>query len=104
MHESALIFVPAATFGQIIPKCDRYSRRHCQGEFEIVRVWIALWIYFRMLCAPPRARLAMFYGRLDFSKMKFAALLPGFLLKSPEHWQSSSARRYRWERAKQVVE
>src|SRR4249919_505949 len=22
MHESALIFVPAATFGQIIPKCD----------------------------------------------------------------------------------
>jgi hypothetical protein len=23
MHESALIFVPAATFGQLIPKCDR---------------------------------------------------------------------------------
>jgi hypothetical protein len=22
MHESALIFVPAATFGQIMPKCD----------------------------------------------------------------------------------
>jgi hypothetical protein len=22
MHESALIFVPAATFGQLIPKCD----------------------------------------------------------------------------------
>jgi hypothetical protein len=22
MHESALIFVPAATFGQIIAKCD----------------------------------------------------------------------------------
>jgi len=22
MHESALIFVPAATFGQIIPKCE----------------------------------------------------------------------------------
>jgi hypothetical protein len=22
MHESAFIFVPAATFGQIIPKCD----------------------------------------------------------------------------------
>jgi hypothetical protein len=22
MHESALIFVPAATFGQIISKCD----------------------------------------------------------------------------------
>jgi hypothetical protein len=65
MHESALIFVPAATFGQIIPKCDRYSRRNCQGEFEIFRVWVALWIDFRMLSAPPpRARLAMFYGVL----------------------------------------
>jgi len=104
MHELALIFVPAATFGQIIPKCDRYSRRNCQGEFEIFRVWIALWIYFRVLCGPLRARLAIFYGRLDFSKMKLAALLPGFLLKSPPHWQSSSAWRYRWKRAKQVVE
>jgi hypothetical protein len=46
----------------------------------------------------------MFYGRLDFSKMKFAALLPRFLLKSPAHWQSSSARRYRWKKAKQAVE
>jgi len=104
MHESALIFVPAATFGQIIPKCDRYSRRHCQGEFEIVRVWIALWIYFRMLCAPPRADSLCSMAVLTFSKMKFAALLPAFLLKSPAHWQSSSARRYRWKRAKQVVE
>jgi len=26
MHESALIFVPAATFGQIIPKCDTARR------------------------------------------------------------------------------
>jgi hypothetical protein len=103
MHESALIFVPAATFGQIIPKCDRYSRRNFQGEFEIVRVWIALWIYFRMFCGPPsKARYVLW--RLDFSKMKLAALLPGFLLKSPAHWQRSPARRYRWKRAKQVVQ
>jgi hypothetical protein len=81
MHESALIFVAAATFGQIIPKCDRYGRRNCQVEFEIVRIWIALWIYFRMLCEPPRAGLANVLWRLDFSKMKLAALLPGFLLK-----------------------
>ena len=35
MHESALIFVPAATFGQLIPKCDtRYSRRKWQRELR----------------------------------------------------------------------
>jgi hypothetical protein len=33
MHESALIFVPAATFGQLIQKCDnRYDRRIWQRE------------------------------------------------------------------------
>jgi hypothetical protein len=34
MHESALIFVPAATFGQAIPKCDRYSRRNCHHVWQ----------------------------------------------------------------------
>lgn len=34
-----------------------------------------------MLCEPPRAGLANVLWRLDFSKMKLAALLPGFPLK-----------------------
>jgi hypothetical protein len=39
MHESALIFVPAATFGQLIPKCDTALKPlQLQREFEIVRV------------------------------------------------------------------
>jgi hypothetical protein len=42
MHESALIFVPAATFGQLIPKCDTVLQ-----PLQL-----------------PRARLAMFYDVL----------------------------------------
>jgi hypothetical protein len=39
MHESALIFVPAATFGQIIANATpRCSRRNWHREFEIVTV------------------------------------------------------------------
>src|SRR6476620_6893580 len=38
MHESALIFVPATTFGQIIPKCDAARQPSRQSDrIEIVK-------------------------------------------------------------------
>ena len=36
MHESAFIFVSAATFGQLIPKCD--NRCELAKKVEVVRV------------------------------------------------------------------
>ena len=51
-----------------------------------------------------RTGLATFYGVLTSVSWRLAALLPGFLLKSPARWQSSSARRCRWKRAKLVVD
>jgi hypothetical protein len=80
MHESALIFVPAATFGQLIPKCDtalqalQLPKRICNRESLDSAVTFG--------CGA-RTGLATFYGILTSVSWRLAALLPGFLLKSP---------------------
>src|SRR6478672_10885997 len=44
MHESALIFVPATTFGQIIPKWDAALQpSQLPKRIAIVRSWTPLW-------------------------------------------------------------
>jgi hypothetical protein len=67
MHESALIFVPAATFGQLIQKCDTALQPlQLPGEFEIVKVWIGLVDLSRILCGTP-SKTRYVLWRVDFS-------------------------------------
>jgi hypothetical protein len=62
MHESALIFVPAATFGQLIPKCDTALQPpKVPKRIEIVNGWTSLWR--RAASASDVSRTTRFAGK-----------------------------------------
>jgi hypothetical protein len=71
MHESALIFVPAGTFGQLIPKCDT-APQQLPKRVEIVRVnCLDSAVDLLSSALGPPATIAMVLWRLDFSWMTF---------------------------------